>query len=125
MSPAIAPCGEEARAGLAGASHAGLAAAMTAGVMSGTGQWEWISTYAASDASFSTDWSPDGTKLCVCLSLSLLLSFLSSQKADSRASFDSAVASQDGVVSVWDVRSSRCVKQVRGHCQGLAAPARG
>jgi WD40 repeat protein len=59
------------------------------------------------------------------LSLSLLLSFLSSEKADSRASFDSAVASQDGVVSVWDVRSSRCVKQVRGHCQGLEAPARG
>ncbi|PWN94660.1 hypothetical protein FA09DRAFT_363532 [Tilletiopsis washingtonensis] len=87
MSPAIAPCGEEARAGLAGASHAGLAAAMTAGVVSRTGQWEWISTYAASDASFSTDWSPDGTKF--------------------------AVASQDGVVSVWDVRSSRCVKQLR------------
>ncbi|EPQ27205.1 uncharacterized protein PFL1_05128 [Pseudozyma flocculosa PF-1] len=45
------------------------------------GEYDKVATYSAStDASFSTTWSPDGSKF--------------------------AVASQDGIVSVWDVRSS-------------------
>ncbi|SPO30042.1 uncharacterized protein UTRI_05881 [Ustilago trichophora] len=50
--------------------------------VSRSGEYTKIATYtASSDACFSTTWSPDGSKF--------------------------AVASQDGVVSVWDVRSSR------------------
>lgn len=50
--------------------------------VSRSGEHVKIATYSAStDACFSTSWSPDGSKF--------------------------AVASQDGVVSVWDVRSSR------------------
>ena len=50
--------------------------------VSRSGEHVKVATYtASSDAAFSTTWSPDGTKF--------------------------AVASQDGVVSVWDVRSSR------------------
>ncbi|KAJ9475476.1 hypothetical protein PHBOTO_005553 [Pseudozyma hubeiensis] len=50
--------------------------------VSRSGEHAKIATYSASsDACFSTTWSPDGSKF--------------------------AVASQDGVVSVWDVRSSR------------------
>ncbi|SPO31308.1 uncharacterized protein UTRI_05881_B [Ustilago trichophora] len=50
--------------------------------VSRNGEYTKIATYtASSDACFSTTWSPDGSKF--------------------------AVASQDGVVSVWDVRSSR------------------
>lgn len=49
--------------------------------VSRSGEYTKIATYtASSDACFSTTWSPDGSKF--------------------------AVASQDGVVSVWDVRSS-------------------
>lgn len=50
--------------------------------VSRSGEHVKVATYtASSDACFSTTWSPDGSKF--------------------------AVASQDGVVSVWDVRSSR------------------
>lgn len=50
--------------------------------VSRSGEYTKIATYpASSDACFSTSWSPDGSKF--------------------------AVASQDGIVSVWDVRSSR------------------
>ncbi|TKY88228.1 hypothetical protein EX895_002938 [Sporisorium graminicola] len=50
--------------------------------VSRSGEHVKLATYtASSDACFSTTWSPDGSKF--------------------------AVASQDGVVSVWDVRSSR------------------
>lgn len=50
--------------------------------VSWSGEHVKVATYSASsDACFSTTWSPDGSKF--------------------------AVASQDGIVSVWDVRSSR------------------
>ncbi|PWN21823.1 hypothetical protein BCV69DRAFT_281745 [Microstroma glucosiphilum] len=53
-----------------------------------TGAFSHITTYSASsDASFSTSWHPDGTKF--------------------------AVASQDGVVSVWDVRSSKKLAELK------------
>ncbi|PWN46959.1 WD40 repeat-like protein [Violaceomyces palustris] len=45
------------------------------------GDFTRVATYESPDASFSTSWSPDGMKF--------------------------AVASQDGTVSVWDVRSSK------------------
>lgn len=54
------------------------------------GTFSRIATYrATSDASFSTSWHPDGTKF--------------------------AVASQDGVVSVWDVRSQAKLAELRTH----------
>lgn len=50
--------------------------------VSRSGEYNKMATYSASsDACFSTSWSPDGSKF--------------------------AVASQDGIVSVWDVRSSK------------------
>ncbi|CEH14271.1 WD40-like repeat containing protein [Ceraceosorus bombacis] len=55
--------------------------------MSTSGTFDHIKTLMAStDASFSTTWSPDGMKF--------------------------AVASQDGVISIWDVRSNRCEAQL-------------
>ncbi|CAO1632964.1 unnamed protein product [Jaminaea pallidilutea] len=52
------------------------------------GTFEKIATYqATSDASFSTSWHPDGSKF--------------------------AVASQDGVVSVWDVRSRKKLAEIK------------
>lgn len=53
-----------------------------------TGAFSEVTTYSASsDASFSTSWHPDGTKF--------------------------AVASQDGLVSVWDVRSSKKLAELK------------
>lgn len=62
--------------------------------VSRSGEHVKVATYnASSDACFSTTWSPDGSKF--------------------------AVASQDGVVSVWDVRSSRRLAAV-STCQANA-----
>ncbi|KAN0062891.1 hypothetical protein ACQY0O_004712 [Thecaphora frezii] len=59
------------------------------------GEFDKVATYTAStDASFSTTWSPDGSKF--------------------------AVASQDGIVSVWDVRSSRPLASLSTWQAGMA-----
>uniref|UniRef100_V5EXS8 Uncharacterized protein n=1 Tax=Kalmanozyma brasiliensis (strain GHG001) TaxID=1365824 RepID=V5EXS8_KALBG len=66
--------------------------------VSRTGEHSKLATYSASsDACFSTTWSSDGTKF--------------------------AVASQDGVVSVWDVRSSRRLASVSASQGGAGSGA--